>query len=191
EAHELTAISGDEYVLKKEDITEEIEPFIQVNKEIVEKCNVTMPKVSTTLPHFPHPGNYDSDEFLWQQLNNRLVEKTDGSEKYKDRLRYEFDVITKMGYSDYFLIVSDAVNYAKNNDIYVGPGRGSSSASLVSYLLNITEVDPLKYNLLFERFLNPARVTMPDIDIDFEDTNRDKMVTYLNDKYGQMNVSNI
>src|SRR5699024_2526225 len=106
EAHELNAISGDEYVLKKEDIPEEIEPFIQVNKEIVEKCNVTMPKVSTTLPHFPHPGNYDSDEFLWQQLNNRLVEKTDGSEKYKDRLRYEFDVITKMGYSDYFLIVS-------------------------------------------------------------------------------------
>lgn len=170
EAHDLTAISGDEYVLKKEDVTDEIEPFIQVNKEIVEKCNVTMPKVSTTLPHFPHPENDDSDEFLWQQLNKRLKEKTDGSEKYKERLQYEFDVITKMGYSDYFLIVSDAVNYAKNNDIYVGPGRGSSSASLVSYLLNITEVDPLKYNLLFERFLNPARVTMPDIDIDFEDS---------------------
>ena len=191
EAHDLTAISGDEYVLKKEDITEEIKPFLHVNEEIVEKCNVTMPKVSTTLPHFPHPDNDDSDQFLWQQLNKRLGEKTDGSEKYKDRLQFEFDVITKMGYSDYFLIVSDAVNYAKNNDIYVGPGRGSSSASLVSYLLNITEVDPLKYNLLFERFLNPARVTMPDIDIDFEDTNRDQMVTYLNDKYGQMNVSNI
>src|SRR5699024_12195169 len=110
-----------------------------------------MPEVSTTLPHFPHPENADADEVLWQQLNKRLIEKTDGSEKYKDRLQYEFDVITKMGYSDYFLIVSDAVNYAKNNDIYVGPGRGSSSASLVSYLLNITEVDPLKYNLLFER----------------------------------------
>lgn len=191
EAHELTGISGDEYVLKTEDITEEIKPLLKVNEEIVHKCSVTLPKVSSTLPHFPHPDNENSDEFLWQQLTRRLGEKTDGSDSYKERLQYEFNVITKMGYSDYFLIVSDAVNYAKNNDIYVGPGRGSSSASLVSYLLNITEVDPLKYNLLFERFLNPERVTMPDIDIDFEDTNRDRMVTYLNEKYGQMNVSNI
>src|SRR5699024_4151142 len=117
-------ISGDEHVLKKEDITEEIKPFLQVNEEIVEKCNVAMPRVNTTLPHFPHPDNEDSDEYLWQQLVKRLEEKTDGTEEYKDRLQYEFDVITKMGYSDYFLIVSDAVNYAKDNDIYVGPGRG-------------------------------------------------------------------
>ncbi len=191
ELHELTGLSGEEYILKKEDIGEDIRPFLEINEEIVAKCNVPVPKVSTTLPHFPDPGNDDSDAFLWRQLNRQLGEKTDGSAQYAERLKYEFDVITGMGYSDYFLIVSDAVNYAKNNDIYVGPGRGSSSASLVSFLLNITEVDPIKYNLLFERFLNPERVTMPDIDIDFEDTNRDKIVSYLIEKYGQMNVSNI
>lgn len=189
--HELTEISGEEYILKKEDIGEDAQPFLRVNEEIAAKCNVSVPKVRTTLPHFPHPENDDSDAYLRRLLDRRLGEKTDGSAAYTERLEYEFDVIRRMGYSDYFLIVSDAVNYAKNNDIYVGPGRGSSSASLVSFLLNITEVDPLKYNLLFERFLNPARVTMPDIDIDFEDTNRDKVVSYLIEKYGQMNVSNI
>jgi DNA polymerase-3 subunit alpha len=191
EPYQLTDITGGEYILKKEDVAEEVRPFLEANKEIVGKCNVPVPKVGTTLPHFPHPDNEDSDAFLWRQLDRRLKEKTDGSAAYAERLKYEFDVITSMGYSDYFLIVSDAVNYAKSNDIYVGPGRGSSSASLVSFLLNITEVDPLKYNLLFERFLNPERVTMPDIDIDFEDTNRDKIVGYLIDKYGRMNVSNI
>ncbi|MHC0552218.1 hypothetical protein [Salinicoccus sp. CNSTN-B1] len=124
-------------------------------------------------------------------LQKQLESKTDGGIAYRKRLEYEYGVIVDMGYEDYFLIVQDAINHAKRNGIYVGPGRGSSSASLVSYLLNITEVDPLQYNLLFERFLNPARVTMPDIDIDFEDARRDEVVDYLIEKYGTMNVAHI
>lgn len=112
-------------------------------------------------------------------------------DKYMERLKFEYGIITSMGFEDYFLIVQDLVNYAKSNGIYVGPGRGSSSASLVSYLLNITEVDPLEYNLLFERFLNPERVSMPDIDIDFEDSRRDEVVEYLIKQYGDMRVANI
>src|SRR5699024_3659644 len=102
-----------------------------------------------------------------------------------------YGIITDMGFEDYFLIVADVENYDKSNGIYCGPGRGSSSASLVSYLLNITEIDPLEHHLLFERFLNPERVNMPDIDIDFEDSRRDEVVEYLIEKYGDMRVANI
>ena len=186
----LVDIEGPDYVILRNNV-EADEDLLHVNEEIVSKCNVPLPKSRVTLPHFPHEENQNSDDFLWKQLTERLSKKTDGSKIYADRLKYEFETIKEMGYSDYFLIVSDTVNYAKNNDIYVGPGRGSSSASLVSYLLNITEIDPLEYNLLFERFLNPERVTMPDIDIDFEDTKREQVVQYLIDKYGGMNVSNI
>ena len=104
---------------------------------------------------------------------------------YKERLEYEFDIINKMGYIDYFLVVWDYVRYAKKNNITVGPGRGSSAGSLISYCLGITNVDPLKYDLLFERFLNPNRVTMPDIDIDFLDTRREEVINYLVEKYGK------
>lgn len=117
--------------------------------------------------------------------------KLDNNHNYVERLNYELDVIDRMGYNDYFLIVQDYVNYAKNNDILVAPGRGSAAGSLVSYLLNITEVDPLKYDLLFERFLNIDRVSMPDIDIDFENTKRDLVVSYLKNKYGQDRVCQI
>lgn len=117
--------------------------------------------------------------------------KLDNNHNYIERLNYELDVIDRMGYNDYFLIVQDYVNYAKNNDILVAPGRGSAAGSIVSYLLNITEVDPLKYDLLFERFLNIDRVSMPDIDIDFENTKRDLVVSYLKNKYGQDRVCQI
>lgn len=113
------------------------------------------------------------------------------SPDYRNRLNYEFLTIQKMGYCDYFLIVQDYVNFAKNNNIPVGPGRGSSAGSLVSYLLNITDVDPLKYDLLFERFLNPQRQTMPDIDMDFSDQKRDQVIQYLKQKYGKERVANV
>ena len=115
----------------------------------------------------------------------------DNDEKYVNRLNYELDVIIKMGFSDYFLIVSDYVRFAESVGILVGPGRGSAAGSLVSYLLKITKIDPLKYDLLFERFLNPSRKKMPDIDIDFMDTRRDEVINYLKEKYGKNKVSNI
>ena len=122
---------------------------------------------------------------LKKRLNNSV------SEEYKSRLLYELEVINNMGYTDYFLIVFDYVKYAKNNDIMVGPGRGSAAGSLVSYSLGITEIDPIKYDLLFERFLNPERITMPDIDIDFDALKRYKVVDYVTNKYGREKVSNI
>ena len=122
---------------------------------------------------------------LYKRLNNNV------SDIYKKRLEYELNVINTMGYVDYFLIVYDYVKYAKQNDIMVGPGRGSAAGSLVSYTLGITEIDPIKYDLLFERFLNPERVTMPDIDIDFDATKRYKVIQYVIDKYGREKVSNI
>jgi len=122
---------------------------------------------------------------LKKRLNNNV------SDEYKKRLLYELDVIKNMGYVDYFLIVYDYVKFSKNNDIIVGPGRGSAAGSLVSYSLGITEVDPIKYDLLFERFLNPERITMPDIDIDFDAMKRYKVIDYVKEKYGKNNVSNI
>ena len=122
---------------------------------------------------------------LSKRLNNNV------SKEYRERLDYELNVINNMGYVDYFLIVYDYVKYAKLNDIMVGPGRGSAAGSLVSYTLGITEIDPIKYNLLFERFLNPDRVTMPDIDIDFDAIKRYKVIDYVISKYGRDNVSNI
>ena len=122
---------------------------------------------------------------LKKRLNNNV------SDNYVKRLNYELDVIDKMGFNDYFLIVFDYVKYAKKNDILVGPGRGSAAGALVSYCLGITNIDPLKYNLLFERFLNKDRVTMPDIDIDFEDVRREDMIKYVREKYGLYNVAPI
>ena len=122
-------------------------------------------------------------------LNKRLNNNV--SDVYKKRMIYELDVIKNMGYVDYFLIVFDYVKYAKMNDIMVGPGRGSAAGSLVSYSLGITEIDPIKYDLLFERFLNPERVTMPDIDIDFDASKRNIVIEYVVNKYGRENVSNI
>ena len=122
---------------------------------------------------------------LKKRLNDNL------NDEYKKRLLYELDVINNMGYVDYFLIVYDYVKYAKNNDIMVGPGRGSAAGSLVSYSLGITEIDPIKYDLLFERFLNPDRITMPDIDIDFDALKRYQVIDYVVNKYGRENVSNI
>lgn len=165
--------------------------FIKTSEQIADMCNVDLTNHSTHLPKFPVPNGQSSDEYLFQLLNREKSKYPQFDERYEERLRYEYEIICNMGFSDYFLIVADLIQYAKSNNILVGPGRGSASGSLVSYVLNITTVDPIEYDLLFERFLNPERVTMPDIDIDFEDTQRDKVIDYVIDKYGSYNVSGI
>ena len=164
--------------------------------DFYDKCNLVLPTYSLNLPdycRFNDTKGLNSDEYLYNLsiigLNKRLNNKV--TVKYKERLLYELDVIKKMGFSNYFLIVYDYIKYAKSHDILVGPGRGSAAGSLVSFSLGITEVDPLKYDLLFERFLNIERVTMPDIDTDFPDEKRDEMIQYVEEKYGKKCVSQI
>ena len=142
-----------------------------------------------TLLHFDQTKN--SQELLKKMCFDGLLKLNKNGQNYVDRLNYELNVIHEMGYDDYFLLVQDYVQFAKNNDIIVGPGRGSAAGSLVAYSLNITELDPLENGLLFERFLNKARQTMPDIDVDFEDTKRDIVVKYIQQKYGEENVTQI
>ena len=134
---------------------------------------------------------HNKKDYIKTLCLNKLQELKLTDDTYQKRIDYELDIIDKMGYLDYFLIVKDYVDYAKNNHIPVGPGRGSAAASLVSYLLNITEIDPLQYNLFFERFLNPERTSMPDIDIDFADYARDDIIKYIGHKYGQEKTASI
>ncbi|PKI23439.1 DNA polymerase III subunit alpha [Staphylococcus succinus] len=157
-------------------------------------CNAELRYHQSLLPKFKTTDNQPSKDYLWSLLESSLQRLNLAEHKvaqYKRRLLHEYQIITDMGFEDYFLIVSDLIHYAKTHDILVGPGRGSSAGSLVSYLLNITTMDPIEYNLLFERFLNPERVTMPDIDIDFEDTHRDKVIQYVQEKYGSHHVAGI
>ncbi len=159
-------------------------------EEFVSDINFEMPKYQRYIPSYT--GSEKESENLLQSLAIKgLYKRLDGkiADTYKKRLTYELDVIKKLGFIDYFLIVYDYVKYAKKSNIYVGPGRGSAAGSLVSYSLGITEIDPIKYDLLFERFLNPERVTMPDIDIDFEDIKRNDVINYVREKYGEKKVS--
>ena len=177
----------------RNDIKSEYPDDLENNKYIVDNCNITIKKDSNLLPIYDCPNNLSSYEYL-KKLCVDGMKKVFGNtapKVYIDRLKYELEIINKMGFCNYFLVVWDYVKYAKENDILVGPGRGSAAGSLVSYLLNITTVDPIKYNLLFERFLNPERVTMPDIDIDFEYTRREEVVEYCINKYGIKKVAPI
>ena len=144
------------------------------------------------LPKYPNKFGVGSMEYLSSLCNKGLTKRISGTNKnydeYKKRLEHELEIIKKMGYEDYFLIVWDFVKFAKKNDILVGVGRGSAPGSLVAYSLGITDLDPLEYNLLFERFLNPERVSMPDIDIDFPDDKRDFVINYVKEKYGSEHV---
>lgn len=163
---------------------------LENNYKIGNMCNLTIEIGSDLLPHYDCPNGMDSYSYL-KKLCVDGLKKIFGdtvSKKYVDRLKYELDVIKKMGFCNYFLVVSDYVSFAKSQGILVGPGRGSAAGSLVSYVLGITTIDPIKYNLLFERFLNPERVTMPDIDIDFEFTRRQEVVDYCISKYGEKRV---
>ncbi|MGN8645781.1 DNA polymerase III subunit alpha [Gracilibacillus sp. HCP3S3_G5_1] len=160
--------------------------------QIAAQCKVELLLDQKLLPKFPVPSDDHADQFLEELCEKKLMEKYQHvTDEITDRLHYEMDVIQSMGFSDYFLIVWDFVNYAKKNNIMVGPGRGSAAGSLVAYLLGITDVDPIQYDLLFERFLNPDRVTMPDIDIDFSDEKRDQVIRYVIDKYGEDHVAQI
>ena len=158
-------------------------------QEVNNLLNLEIPLGKRYIPQYKR--GEDSFNYLYnlcvkglkKRLNNNV------SKEYSDRLKYELSVIKKMGFVDYFLIVYDYVLYAKKNHILVGPGRGSAAGSLVSYVIGITDVDPLKYHLLFERFLNYERVSMPDIDIDFDNTKRDEVINYVKEKYGVLNVS--
>lgn len=165
----------------------------QMTDELSLLCSVELTEFKTKIPKYQNDYQVDSKEFLKQlsivglrrRLNNQVTQE------YNDRLKHELSIIEEMGFEDYFLIVYDFILFAKKNDILVGPGRGSAAGSLVAYSLGITEIDPLKYDLIFERFLNPERLSMPDIDTDFEDTKRNQVIAYVVDKYGLEHVAHI
>ncbi|HIT37549.1 MAG TPA: DNA polymerase III subunit alpha, partial [Candidatus Onthousia faecipullorum] len=161
--------------------------------KIVDACNLEFPKASLLLPIYECPKGVDSSIYLISLAKAGLTKRLNNNitKDYLDRLSYELDIIKNMGFSNYFLVVYDFIRYAKKKGILVGPGRGSAAGSLVAYSLGITEIDPLKYNLLFERFLNPERKTMPDIDTDIPDIYRDDIINYVTNKYGKKRVSGI
>ena len=164
------------------------------NTETIAKmCRVTLDLGRNLLPKFETKTETSAPDYL-EALCMRGVKRRYGdafSTVHDERLKYELDVIVRMGFADYFLIVWDFVKYAKSNGILVGPGRGSAAGSLVSYALGITDIDPIKYNLLFERFLNPGRISLPDIDIDFQDDRRDEVIDYVKERYGEFAVCQI
>ncbi|MBQ8843999.1 MAG: DNA polymerase III subunit alpha [Elusimicrobiaceae bacterium] len=162
--------------------------------EVAEKCNLVFPKHGFILPNFDIPPQYpNTAEYFKALCREGLNKKMKGNvpPEYIKQLEYEFDVIIKMGFDCYFLIVQDFINWARANGIPIGPGRGSGAGSIVAYSLDITRVDPIQSKLLFERFLNPDRVSMPDLDIDMSDTGRERVIDYVRNKYGQDKVSQI
>jgi DNA polymerase-3 subunit alpha len=159
---------------------------------IAQRCDVEFDFDQTLLPHYDVPEGEDLESYLRKLVYQGAREKYEEiTKEVEERIDYELKIINQMGYPAYFLIVMDFVGYAKDNDIIVGPGRGSAASSIVSYLLDITTIDPLEYDLLFERFLNPARVSMPDIDIDFCYERRDEVIDYVTREYGQERVAQI
>ncbi|HEX6267131.1 MAG TPA: DNA polymerase III subunit alpha, partial [Burkholderiales bacterium] len=166
--------------------------------EIARRCNLEIQLGKSRLPAFPTPPGVTIDDYLRQQAEaglaariQKLGLKAEDAPRYYERLEFEIGTIIQMGFAGYFLIVADFINWAKNNGVPVGPGRGSGAGSLVAYSLGITDLDPLRYDLLFERFLNPERVSMPDFDIDFCQDGRDRVIDYVRKKYGEDSVSQI
>ncbi len=194
---------GGQYYVKSEEEMKGLFPYaweaVENTQRIADRCHVEIEFGVTKLPHYEVPAGYDSWTYLNKLCADGLAERYgDGSQPAGDigqtlqeRLDFELDVIRRMGYVDYFLIVWDFINYAKQNGIPVGPGRGSAAGSIVSYCLKITNIDPIKYSLLFERFLNPERVSMPDIDIDFCFERRQEVIDYVDRKYGSEKVVQI
>ena len=164
---------------------------VRNTEEIAQRCNVEIEFGVQKLPRFYVPDGYTSYEYLEKLCEEGIRKRYPNYEDHEERLHYELDTIKNMGYVDYFLIVWDFINYAKSHDIMVGPGRGSAAGSIVSYCLEITDIDPIKYNLIFERFLNPERVSMPDIDVDFCFERRGEVIDYVTRKYGSDCVSQI
>ncbi|MDD4282556.1 MAG: DNA polymerase III subunit alpha [Bacilli bacterium] len=192
----VTEINNDllnNYLMLFDEVLKKYPNDIINNYKINELCNLELKFNQKLIPSFECPKDYDSYTYI-KKLCIRGLKQRFGNQVnriYIDRLNHELEVINNMGFCDYFLIVWDYVKYAKEQGILVGPGRGSAAGSLVSYLLNITDVDPIKYNLLFERFLNPERITMPDIDIDFEYNRREEVINYCINKYGIKRVAPI
>ncbi len=194
---------GGQYYVKSEEEMKGLFPYaweaVENTQRIADRCNVEIEFGVTKLPKYEVPVGYDSWTYLNKLCDDGLAERYgDGSlpagdtgQTLRERLDYELGVIRTMGYVDYFLIVWDFINYAKSNGIPVGPGRGSAAGSIVSYVLKITNIDPIKYSLLFERFLNPERVSMPDIDIDFCYERRQEVIDYVGQKYGADKVVQI
>ncbi|MBR3198485.1 MAG: DNA polymerase III subunit alpha [Bacilli bacterium] len=185
----LKAIKEGKTHLEVEEITNvSLLPLNNLNSEITDLCNIEIKMNQDLLPVYTKENSYE----LLKRECIKGMKRLFGSsapKKYAIRLKEELQIIKQMGFCDYFLIVADYIKYAKENSILVGPGRGSAAGSLTAYTLNITTIDPLKYDLLFERFLNPERITMPDIDVDFEDTKREKVINYCIQKYGAKKVA--
>ena len=162
---------------------------------IADKCNLEIELNKIELPLFPLPNGKDANKYLeelvWSGVKKRYEKQSLKNKEICDRVKYELEIIEKMGFASYFLIVWDFVNWAKKNGIIVGPGRGSAAGSIVSYCLNITSIDPIKYKLMFERFLNPDRISMPDIDLDFDDIRRNEVIEYTKKKYGKDKVAQV
>lgn len=184
----------DEFYLKSYEEMAELFPeeALKNTGEIAERCNVELDFNTVHLPEFKVPTGYTKAEYFREICQKGLSERYKNiSEEIQNRLDYEIGVIEQMGYVDYFLIVWDFIKYAKDNKIMVGPGRGSAAGSLVAYSMKITNIDPMKYNLIFERFLNPDRVSMPDIDVDFCYERREEVIEYVKHKYGEKKVAQI
>ena len=182
------------YLLSLDEVNSYINKIDLMNYNIINKlCNVEIKTKEDLLPKYNTEKDFDEYNYLTNLCKKGLLKRLNNKVpiKYADRLMYELDVINKMGFCNYFLIVWDFIKYSKQNNILVGPGRGSAAGSLVSYSLGITDIDPLKYDLFFERFLNPQRVTMPDIDVDFDSSKRHLVIEYVTKKYGFKNVSQI
>ena len=187
---------GGQYFVKSPEQMAELFPYalqaLENTHKIAKRCHVEIEFGVTKLPRFDVPSPYTSWEYLNKLCYEGLDERYgDRAEELKPRLKYELDTIQKMGYVDYFLIVWDFIRYARDHGIPVGPGRGSAAGSIVSYTLGITQLDPIRYNLLFERFLNPERVSMPDIDVDFCFERRQEVIDYVVRKYGKDCVAQI
>lgn len=181
--------SPDEMASYFKDVPEAIENTLK----IAEKCKLELKFDQNLIPNFKTPQNQSAKEYLRTLCNEGLKMRYGDFPEQKaiDQLNYELDIVDRMGFNDYFLIVWDFVKFAKDRGITVGPGRGSAAGSIITYCLDITELDPLRYGLIFERFLNPERVSMPDIDIDFADIRRDEVLNYVREKYGRENVAQI
>jgi len=199
DTNRMTMLDGD-YSLRSE--REMIEAFKDIPEAITntqliaDACNVEIELGKTQLPVFPVPAGHDGNSYLKELCLEGLIKRygknyDEVGPVYRDRLDYELSVVAKMGWPAYFLIVADFINWAKDNKIVVGPGRGSAAGSLVCYLIGITNLCPIQYDLLFERFLNPERVSMPDIDTDFADTGRGRVIEYVQSKYGYDHVAQI
>ncbi|MEK3954257.1 DNA polymerase III subunit alpha [Psychrobacillus sp. FSL K6-1464] len=183
------------HILSSEEWSEwffDAQSWIENTERMLNSCNVSIEKSASIMPKYPLPETKNSKDYLRELCEEGLKKRINEITKpYVERLNYELSIINQMHYEDYFLIVQDFMRFSKQQNILTGPGRGSSASSLVAFSLNITDIDPLRYGLLFERFLNPERITMPDIDIDFADSRRMEVIQYVVKKYGQNYVSQI